>query len=358
MLALRARSLRCFEEVEFLPGAGINLVCGPNGAGKTTLLEGIHVLGVGRSFRTRQTREVCRVGAGRTLIVRGTFQYGGDDEATADVEASFAGGQMCVRLRGERVGRASVLARNVPIFFVGPEGQRLVSEGGGGRRALLDAVVFHVEPGFLVELAAYRTATQQRNAALRSGATSDVLDAWDRQCAATGERVEAFRSIHVDGWLTEAARTLQALLGDTEISFSYRRGWGDGQTLLQALGAHRAEDLHLGYGGVGPHRADVAIMVEGRRPKQILSRGELKLVSIALAFAQVAYVAERIGEVPVFLLDDALAELDSDARRRVLWVLEQGRGQSVLTCTSSDELELEPSSRVFHVKQGRLHQVV
>ncbi len=53
---LAFQGLRNLQALELSPGPRINLFIGDNGTGKTSLLEGIHVLGMGRSFRTRQLR--------------------------------------------------------------------------------------------------------------------------------------------------------------------------------------------------------------------------------------------------------------------------------------------------------------
>jgi len=42
---------------------GLNLLIGPNASGKTSVLEALYVLGRGRSFRTRQPREMIQTGA-------------------------------------------------------------------------------------------------------------------------------------------------------------------------------------------------------------------------------------------------------------------------------------------------------
>ena len=49
---LRRVSLPC--------ASGLNLLIGPNASGKTSLLEALYFLGRGRSFRTRQPRELIQ----------------------------------------------------------------------------------------------------------------------------------------------------------------------------------------------------------------------------------------------------------------------------------------------------------
>src|SRR5688500_11590807 len=49
---LELRNLRNILSAELEPVAGFNLFFGDNGSGKTTVLEAIHLLALGRSFRS------------------------------------------------------------------------------------------------------------------------------------------------------------------------------------------------------------------------------------------------------------------------------------------------------------------
>ena len=60
------------------------------------------------------------------------------------------------------------------------------------------------------------------------------------------------------------------------------------------------------------------------------SRGQQRLLVLALRLAEAGPVASAVGSSPVLLLDDALSELDVDVQRRVLRQI-AGSGQVFLT---------------------------
>ena len=61
MLAeLTIRQLRNIPALSFTPSPGINLLLGENGACKTSILEAIHLLALGRSFRTRSLKQLVQ----------------------------------------------------------------------------------------------------------------------------------------------------------------------------------------------------------------------------------------------------------------------------------------------------------
>jgi DNA replication and repair protein RecF len=78
------------------------------------------------------------------------------------------------------------------------------------------------------------------------------------------------------------------------------------------------------------------------------SRGQQRLVALALRLAEVLPVAEAAGTAPVLLLDDALSELDGGVREQVL--RELGAAEQVFL-TSPEPLAV-PGAAVFRVNAG------
>ena len=64
------------------------------------------------------------------------------------------------------------------------------------------------------------------------------------------------------------------------------------------------------------------------------SRGEQRLLALALRLAVASSPAARLGHAPVLLLDDVLSELDREVGGRVLAWLD-GQGQVVYTATDA-----------------------
>jgi DNA replication and repair protein RecF len=179
------------------------------------------------------------------------------------------------------------LAELFPVQAIDPGIHRLVEEGPTYRRRWLDWGVFHVEPGFVPQWTEFNRVRRQRNATLRLGADTAP---WDPQFAVLGEA------------LTEARqRTLQALrplcdvlfarLVDIPVSLHFHRGWQQHQSLAEALVTHASGDRERGSTGVGPHRFDVALRTDGRSAREVLSRGQQKLLGAAMALAVAQLVA-------------------------------------------------------------------
>ena len=168
---LEIRNLRILESAGLSPGPGLNVLYGPNGSGKTSVLEAVHLLGVGRSFRSRHHLEMVRRGTGGFRIRGNVYRETG--LRRLGLELGSAG--LSIRCDGQTLSTASALARKLPLVLLTPDSQRLITEGGNLRRKLLDWCLFHVEPGFLPAYQRFRRALKQRNAALRAQESERVV---------------------------------------------------------------------------------------------------------------------------------------------------------------------------------------
>jgi len=68
----------------------------------------------------------------------------------------------------------------------------------------------------------------------------------------------------------------------------------------------------------------------GRALPTFASRGEQRSAVLSLKLAEAVWIRERVGELPVFLLDDVLSELDPGRRNALVDALPEG-AQTLLT---------------------------
>jgi DNA replication and repair protein RecF len=350
---LTIRDLRCIEQAELSLHPGRNLIWGGNGSGKTSLLEGMFLLGRGRSFRTRNSERLVRHGQER-LVVFGRTESGRPEASgvvhAVGVEVDRREGTRA-RIDAAAVGSLADLSRVFPAQVIDPEIHKLIEEGGRRRRRWLDWAVFHVEPQLADWWVRYGRAVRQRNAALRerSGATRP----WDLEVAALGERIsEARRGVveQMQPYWREVVAGLDCPAGELH----YFRGWGAQHSLAEALEASRARDELRGLTHVGPHRADVLIRVGGRPAREVLSRGQQKLMAVALTLAQLRLLKEASGMTPTLLLDDPAAELDSEHLGHFVREIAPLGCQLVITSLHPETASFGAPDRVFHVEQGRV----
>lgn len=350
---LTLRDLRCIEQAELSLHPGRNLIWGGNGSGKTSLLEGIFLLGRGRSFRTRNSERLVRHGRER-LVVFGRTESSAPEGSgllhAVGVEVHRREGTRA-RIDAAAVGSLADLSRVFPVQVIDPEIHKLIEEGGRRRRRWLDWAVFHVEPQFADWWVRYGRAVRQRNAALR--ARSGATKPWDVEVAVLGERISEARRGVVEQ-MQPYWRQVVAGLDCPVAELQYFRGWGAQHSLAEALEASRSRDKVRGLTHVGPHRADVLIRVGGRLAREVLSRGQQKLMAVALTLAQLRLLKEVFGTTPTLLLDDPAAELDSEHLEYFVRQIAPLGCQLVITSLHPETLSFGTPDQVFHVEQGRV----
>lgn len=279
----------------------------------------------------------------------------GRREIVAGIE--YVQGVTRAHLAGRGVGGISEIAGALPIQVIDPGIHRLIEEGSVRRRRLMDWGVFHVKHEFLVLWRRYQRALLQRNTALRTAASPEVVGAWDQELETAGSVVDALRADYVER-LAPYFEQIGARLIGGDVRFAYRRGWPADQDLGAALRASHPRDLRLKATQVGPHRADLAFLVEGEPARDRVSRGQQKMLAAAFILSQLALrVAERAPRA-CLMLDDPAAELDVDNLGKLLAVIADIPAQLIVTSVHQRGLRGLGIARMFHVERGRFRTMI
>ena len=348
---LQARSFRLFQALDLEAHPQLNLVFGGNGEGKTSTLEALYVLGRGSSYRA----------ASPALVRDGDQAWA--LEAAIDAGRSAPAERLNLQWRehATRIGWGNEtlpvleLVRRLPVQLIDPGTHRLLEEGPGIRRRSLDWGVFHVEQSFLAVWKRAHRALRQRNSALRSGASSQSLDAWDRELAEATEPLTALRSDHVERLAGETRTMLQTLLPGEDWNLEFSAGWDNRRPYQEVLAASRDRDRQRGLTLSGPHRAELGFYRAGRAVKGRISRGQQKLLIAAFVLAQCRLILAGGGQAPVLLVDDFSAELSAEFQRRLLGALLGYPGQKFVAALEREEpLRGLGACRMFHVEHGGL----
>lgn len=335
---------------------GLNLLTGPNASGKTSLLEALYFLGRGRSFRTRLPKELIQTGA---AVFRVVAIISGADGRRIPIGMERSARELIARIGGVPTRSLAELARQIPVLLLNPDSHRLLEDGPQQRRRFMDWGLFHAEPGFLDAWRRYGAALRHRNAALRSGAANRIVDVWDGELATAATALDRWRETFCEA----LERVLERFSGETlamgRVQVDYRRGWPlepPEKGFAEWLQTGRDQDRQQGHTRIGPHRADFVMRIAGRPPAEALSRGQQKLLVIALVLAQAELYQRQVGDACVLLIDDLPAELDSVNRVRVMQTLAALNTQLFVTTIEPDLLDIAAwrEARTFRLQQGEI----
>jgi DNA replication and repair protein RecF len=312
LLSLSTLSFRSLADSTWRPPPGATLLLGPNGAGKTSLLEAVYLLSTTRSFRTAQLAHCARHGAAEFALAGETDS---GQRTRLDLAWSVAGLSRAVN------GRAAELASHLaaqPVLSWTTGDRDLLTGPPAPRRRFLDRGLVGERPAALDILARYRRALEQKRLLLVR--REDGVETWNELLALHGAELIRWRADYV-GRLARVFAERAAALDPrfSEVELVYRPSPAEGvagaaELLRRLASAHPAEQrrrLPL----VGPHRDDLLMRWRGQEVRAGASAGERKALGLLLLAAQGALL-ETAGRPPLYLLDDADAELDRQALER------------------------------------------
>ena len=258
---VEVRCVRNVTEASLDLCPGLNVLVGPNGAGKTALLEALHLLIRGRSFRGRGVSFLLQHGAPALSVhlrgsdpVRGRVTLGMARERSSDTE---------LRLNGEAVRQASVVAGLLPMQLLLPDLAELVFGSPRERRQWLDWGVFHVKHDYVDTLRDYVRSVRQRNAVLRTE-DHETLQAWTGRMIELGEAVTEARQEYFDAVRPTVLECLETLAPGLAVTLEYHPGF-QGDSLAEEVAESTPRDVKSGATQVGPHRADIRLGSERGR---------------------------------------------------------------------------------------------
>ena len=362
--ALKLERFRNYNrlEVEFDPR--VNLIYGDNAQGKTNLLEAVAYLSSARSHRTRFDRELIMLGENDALVESGISSRNRDFVLKAQLAR---GRTRRLWSNGVKLKTAGELAGILTTVLFCPEDLYLIREGGAARRRFLDGAICQLRPRYAQALAEYNRLYDHKVRILRDWPENpsllETLDDFNLRLCQTGALIIHYRAHFIRRLQEEAPAIHQDFSGGRErLELAYQTvstvrdcfapakeifGW-----LTEHQESRRRAELDSRQCLSGPHKDDLAVLLDGQPAKTYGSQGQTRTAALSLKLAQREIFFQETEEYPVLLLDDVLSELDPKRQSFVLNRI-QG-GQILITCCEEEKLEGLEGGRTFHVQGGRL----
>lgn len=357
---LEVLDFRSYRSAELAWEPGSVVLLGANGQGKTNLVEAVAYCSALDSHRVHGDAALVREGADHAVVR--TTAVSGDRETTVELQLN-PGRSNRVQINGQAMSRNRDVVGTIRCSVFAPEHLRLVKGDPGDRRRFLDSVMVQVAPRYLAVRSDFERALKQRNAALRSlmaapsSEAEAVLAAWDDRYVPvavelTWGRMNAVRQLA--SVVAESYRQISPQEDDVAIAYesAIESTWSSKEDLAagmtEELRRQRQDERRRGITLVGPHRDDLALLLDGRAAKVYASHGESWSLALALQLASF-HVLHRIGDdPPVLILDDVFAELDEQRRERLLDAVTDAE-QIIITAAVGADVPARLSAQTFHV---------
>ena len=353
-MSLRQISLNNFRNIQPVTldfHSHHNIIYGPNASGKTSLLEAINLLCQGKSFKTHKI-DRCINKRQKDFLLFGRFE-------SYKVGFSRADQASVIRLNNENIQRVSLLAKKTPCRVINDQCFHLITGSPGSRREFMDWYLFHVEHNYLKLWSEHKHALKQRNALLKQRKNIEQLEYWDKLMAEYCQKIYDLRLTHVVMLEGIIEKEFADLLFDMSVNLEFTPGWDSSSDLLDQLEEKRSKDIKFGFSSLGSHRDDIKLTADDTAVTQILSRGQIKRLSIALILSQLYLLSQQVTNQTILLIDDLMAELDNHTTDLVLQHLDKINLQVFITNINPDTTLLDhfQEYRLFHVEHGMIKPV-
>ena len=341
----------------------LNCFIGHNGEGKTNFLDAVYYLSFCRSAFNPIDSQVIMHDQD-FFVVEGFYENEAADPI--DIYCGMKRGTKKHFKRDKKeYKRLSQHIGLIPLIFVSPADQSLISGGSEERRRLMDVVISQADKGYIEALTNYTKALQQRNALLKMEQEPDaaLLDIWEQEMARHGERIFTARQDFVERLIPVFQEIYNHVAdGHEEVSLKYishaQRG-----ALIDVIQRDRYKDRAVGYSLHGVHRDDLEMMLGGYQMRREGSQGQNKTFVLALKLAQFDFLRRTASQTtPLLLLDDIFDKLDAHRVEQIVKLVSgDGFGQIFITDTNRDHLDqilrsVSYDYKLFEVEGGEIRE--
>jgi DNA replication and repair protein RecF len=365
---LHLRQFRNYKEQQVEFTAPKTILVGNNAQGKSNLLEAVELLATLRSHRMARDRDLVREGEATSQIHATLERQTGISDLTLTLRRN---GRRTVALNSETLRRQMDFLGVLNAVQFSSLDLDLVRGGPEGRRNWLDTLLIQLEPVYAHILQQYQQVLRQRNAFLKHNVETRHLSSleselavWDAQLATTGTRVIRRRDRAIQRLAPIASAWHASISGSTEIlelkyspniSLEHNHPEQVQQAFLDKIQLRAVAELHQGTTLVGPHRDEIELTINQTPARQYGSQGQQRTLVLALKLAELQLIEEVVGEPPLLLLDDVLAELDPSRQNQLLDTI-QDRFQTLITTTHLGSFDSQwlNSSQILFVKAGEI----
>lgn len=333
---------------------------GENGAGKTNLLEAVSLLVPGRGLRGARFAELASRGEGPAWAVAAQFENG-LEIGTGAVDGAPERREF--RLNGVKPRAQSEVAEQFSAVWLTPQMDRLFTDTASGRRKFLDRLVVALEPSHARDIAAFESASAQRNRLL---ATAGYDPAWMQALedgmarhavAATASRAALIARLNATlaaGLADPFPRVVLSLTCPIAHRLAQLPALAVEEELRLSLAAARLADSQARSASYGPQKADLQMQdAASGQPAAQASTGQQKAMLVGTILGHAAMIKAIKGMSPLLLLDEPLVHLDSTRRAALLTALSRADVPAWLTGTDPEPFS-GSEAELYHVDAGRL----
>lgn len=373
---LKLLNFRNYESCELNITGNKIILLGKNAQGKTNLLESIYYLATLSSFRANNDSEIIKKGFDTAFLSAELIKSDTDIELSVVINPPK---HKIIKVNGLKKSSYSHYLGHLVVVNFGVSDLLLLRGTPSDRRKWLDDAISQIYPAYKDRLHKYNKIKTQRNNLLKefkgnfnlTKTQQDTLSVFDEQISVSGSNIIHLRQKYLKEVQPIANSKHKNISSEDEdliieynstISGKYNSREDEILSPEKILDLYNKtfeeklnEEIARAQTVIGPHRDDVSFYINNTEATSFASQGQQRTIVLALKLSEIDFIENILGESPVLLLDDVLAELDKTRQNYLLNSIKK-ETQTIITTTDISgfsEKFLEDVA-VYNIESGKI----
>ena len=357
---LNLTNYRSYSTLDLTLDPGVSIFVGKNGEGKTNIAEAVLYLTFLSSHRATGNTPLIKLG-NQSAYVRAKVKYP-EREILVELEINIDKANRA-KVNQNQVRSQKEIFGIVQAIYFSPEDLDIVRGDPGERRRFIDQLLTLRSPRIAGVISDYERAVKQRNSLLKTRASLDALNPWDKQVAELGGEIITLRMLALNE-LKPIFNQVYKDISDTkpaEIIYkssienpSLSQG-ENSEKITERLVNNRGAELDRGLTLTGPHRDDLLLILGDHAVKGYASHGESWSIALSLKLATYNLLKSD-GLSPILILDDVFSELDEERRERLAEIAKSAQ-QTIITVAVENDLPKSITGSKYLVRSGAVSKL-
>jgi DNA replication and repair protein RecF len=357
---LNLTNYRSYTTLDLSLVPGVSIFVGKNGEGKTNIAEAILYLTFLSSHRASGNTPLIKLG-NQSAYIRAKVKYP-EREILVELEINSDKANRA-KVNQNQVRSQKEIFGIVQTIYFSPEDLDIVRGDPSERRRFIDQLLTLRSPRIAGVISDYERAVKQRNSLLKTRASIDALNPWDKQVAELGGELITLRMFALDELKPIFNQVYKDISETKPAEIVYKSSIENpslnqrenSEKILERLINNRGAELERGLTLTGPHRDDLLLILGDHLVKGYASHGESWSIALSLKLATYNLLKSD-GLSPILILDDVFSELDEERRERLAEIAKAAE-QTIITVAVENDLPKSITGTKYLVRSGMVSKL-
>ena len=332
----------------------LNILFGNNGCGKTNILEGISLIAKGRGIRNSSISDLIMNGEDNFLIKNKLEINNNNYDIQILTEKKNDKFKKIIKINDD-VSKDSLdfLYKSISYLIFLPEMERLFQSSPSYRRNFLDRLIYSSRNDYNKLINKYKKTLIERMKILQVKNTDNYwLNRIEKEISLLGLEIYNLRISQIKFLNRELHNLKKNHNFQFDVELIIKDDFFDKginyEKYLSILQNSRVLDSQYGGTKIGPHRSDIASIINNNFDGSILSTGQQKTVVLMILLAQCNFLVNNKKINPIFLFDEIGSHLDEQNRKILLEMINRFDTQFFLTGTDKNLFSFVSTNTQFY----------